>query len=37
VIPENFAVDGFHASEKGYREWAENLAKYIAELENGES
>jgi lysophospholipase L1-like esterase len=37
VIPENFAVDGFHASEKGYREWAENLAKYIAELENGKA
>ena len=35
VIPENFAVDGFHASEKGYREWAENLGKYIAELEEG--
>lgn len=32
VIPENFAVDGFHASEKGYREWAQNLAPYLAEL-----
>ena len=36
VIPENFAVDGFHASEKGYREWAENLGAYIAELAKGE-
>jgi len=33
VIPENFAVDGFHASEKGYCEWAENLGAYIADLE----
>lgn len=33
VVPENFAVDGFHASEKGYREWAEGLAGYIAERE----
>ena len=33
VIPENFSVDGFHASEKGYREWAENLGRYIAGLE----
>jgi lysophospholipase L1-like esterase len=33
VIPENFAVDGFHASEKGYREWAEGLAKYLADLD----
>ncbi|MGB7287147.1 MAG: SGNH/GDSL hydrolase family protein [Salaquimonas sp.] len=33
VIPENFAIDGFHASEKGYREWAENLGKYLVELE----
>ena len=32
VIPENFSVDGFHASEKGYREWAENLGKYISQL-----
>ncbi len=31
VIPENFSVDGFHASEKGYREWAENLGAYLVE------
>ncbi|MCB1387310.1 MAG: SGNH/GDSL hydrolase family protein [Nitratireductor sp.] len=31
--PENFAVDGFHASARGYGEWAEGLAAYIAELE----
>lgn len=35
AIPENFSADGFHASEAGYREWAENLARYIAELESG--
>ncbi len=33
IIPENFAVDGFHASERGYRQWAEGLANFIAELE----
>lgn len=33
VIPENFSVDGFHASEKGYREWAENLGAYLVNLE----
>ena len=33
-VAENFAVDGFHASAKGYREWAEGLADYIAEQEN---
>ena len=32
-VAENFAVDGFHASAKGYREWAEGLAAYIAEAE----
>lgn len=32
-VAENFAVDGFHASARGYREWAEGLADYIAELE----
>ena len=34
VIPENFSVDGFHASEKGYREWAENLGKYLVSLQH---
>ena len=33
VIPENFSRDGFHASAKGYRQWAENLAKFIVGLE----
>lgn len=33
VIPENFAIDGFHASEKGYREWAENLGAYLVTLD----
>ena len=32
-VPENFSADGFHASEAGYREWAENLARYILSLE----
>ena len=35
IIRENFSADGFHASAAGYREWAENLATYILELENG--
>ncbi len=26
---ENFSSDGFHASKKGYREWAELLAEHI--------
>lgn len=33
IIPENFAIDGFHASPKGYREWAEKLGKFIEMLE----
>ncbi len=33
VIPENFSVDGFHASQKGYREWAEKLGAYLVSLE----
>lgn len=32
VIKENFSEDGFHASSKGYEEWAKELADYIAEL-----
>ncbi|MEM7464223.1 MAG: SGNH/GDSL hydrolase family protein [Pseudomonadota bacterium] len=32
-LPENFSSDRFHASEAGYREWAENLSAYILELE----
>jgi len=32
-VPENFSKDGFHASEKGYDEWAEELAEFIIELE----
>lgn len=34
IIRENFASDGFHASAKGYREWAEGLSAYIADLES---
>jgi len=34
VIPENFSTDGFHASVEGYRVWAEELAGYIAALED---
>ena len=34
VIPENFSADGFHASEAGYHEWAENAANYIVGREN---
>lgn len=33
VIEENFAVDGFHASSQGYKEWAEELSDYIADLQ----
>ena len=33
VVPENFSRDGFHASQRGYRQWAENLAKFILTLE----
>jgi lysophospholipase L1-like esterase len=33
VIPENFSEDGFHASEQGYREWADAMADYIFALE----
>lgn len=32
-VPENFSADGFHASEAGYREWAEAAARLISELE----
>lgn len=32
-IAENFARDGFHASAKGYKAWAEELAEYIVTLE----
>lgn len=34
VIKENFAEDGFHASSKGYQEWAEELSAYIADLQD---
>ena len=33
IVPENFSVDGFHASEAGYREWAEKAADFIDGLE----
>ncbi|GIL02616.1 MAG: lipase [Alphaproteobacteria bacterium] len=33
----NFSADGFHASQDGYREWAANLARYIAGLEAGDA
>lgn len=33
-IVENFSNDGFHASSKGYQDWAEALAEYILELES---
>ncbi len=33
-VRENFSEDGFHASTKGYDEWAEELAEYIADLQN---
>ena len=34
VIEENFAEDGFHASSKGYEEWAEELSSYLADLQS---
>lgn len=34
-LPENFSTDRFHASEAGYREWAENMSGFILELETG--
>lgn len=34
VIKENFAEDGFHASSKGYEEWAEELTDYIVNLQS---
>ena len=33
-VRENFSEDGFHASSKGYEEWAEELSDYIADLQN---
>jgi hypothetical protein len=33
AVPENFSADGFHASEQGYREWAESVAEHILALE----
>jgi lysophospholipase L1-like esterase len=33
IIRENFSSDGFHASSRGYHEWAENLASYLISLE----
>lgn len=35
AVRENFAADGFHASERGYREWADGLADYILRYEGG--
>ena len=32
TVRENFAEDGFHASSQGYREWAEDLAHFLAQL-----
>ena len=32
-VPENFSSDGFHASEAGYKEWADAIADYILSLE----
>jgi lysophospholipase L1-like esterase len=32
-VSSNFSSDGFHASEAGYREWADNLATFILGLE----
>lgn len=37
TVRENFASDGFHASSRGYREWAEGLSAYIADLEGRRS
>ncbi len=34
IITQNFAEDGFHASSRGYEEWAEELSSYIADLQN---
>jgi len=34
IIEENFSEDGFHASSKGYEEWAEELSAYIADLQD---
>jgi lysophospholipase L1-like esterase len=34
IIRENFADDGFHASEAGYREWAAGVADFILALES---
>lgn len=34
IIEENFAEDGFHASSKGYEEWAQELSDYITKLES---
>jgi lysophospholipase L1-like esterase len=33
-VAENFSEDGFHASEQGYREWAESVAMYIIAIES---
>lgn len=35
AAPENFSVDGFHASRAGYGEWADSMAGYILALEAG--
>lgn len=37
IVEENFSSDGFHASAKGYDEWASNLADYVIELEQQRS
>lgn len=37
AIPENFSVDGFHASAAGYREWADGLADFILAMEEGKA
>jgi lysophospholipase L1-like esterase len=33
IVRENFSEDGFHASARGYHEWAQNLATLIATME----
>lgn len=33
AVPENFSSDGFHASAKGYHEWADGMAGYIFSIE----
>ena len=33
IVPENFSDDGFHASETGYREWAEKVSDFLIQLE----